>query len=59
VDEKRRWTTFQLHNGEVRFSDRDRSFTYDDLHREPVLKARMDRLIFKWEHERWRVRPGL
>ncbi|MDB5697487.1 MAG: hypothetical protein JWN69_291 [Alphaproteobacteria bacterium] len=52
-----RWTTLRLQDEQVRFSEIDRSFDYDQLAAYPPLKARADRLIETWERERWLSRP--
>ena len=53
VDPGLKWTIFTLADRSLHFSDVPGSYSYDMIGEQPALKARADRLVAAWEHERW------
>jgi len=54
VEQGRKWTILDLHSQLVSFPDLSKSVHYQDIDEYPLLKERTDRLIGKWEEERWK-----
>jgi len=54
VEQGEKWTILDLHSQLVSFPDLSRSVYYQNIDEYPLLKKRTDRLIIKWERERWK-----